>query len=250
MGQSDAIRGVSNGGKTATEVSVAQDNASTRVQLLQRHWRRGVRTALEKIGWYLFTDPAIAFHVGTESPRPGQPAEGLFLGGIQDGQQDMNWTDYNLSIEPMSMQRVDPQRQQQIAQMVLNVAVEIGPLIAQFRWVRWRSLLDTLGEALNIEGLYDQVIDEQALLQAMSLGMALPIPGAPQQAAGSVPPNANPQLRAMFGGMMGAPLAGQPAAPQPMIPTAQPVASRMPAAPAMIGPHAMEQGRPMMAGAA
>jgi hypothetical protein len=198
MGQSDAIRGTANGDKTATEVSVAQDNASIRVQLLQRHWRRGVRAALEKVCWYLFNDPAVVFWVAYED-EAGQDMEGKFLGGLQPGQEDLHWTDYNLSVEPLSMQRVDPQRQAQIAQMTLDVAMAIAPMIPQFPWIKWDALLDALGEAHNIEGFAEMVLDKQALQQAMMLGMAPPIMPSQPASQGSVPGNANPQLQAMFG---------------------------------------------------
>lgn len=208
MGQSDAIRGAAVGGdKTATEVSISQDNANIRVQLLQRHWRRAVRSALEKAAWYMFNDPMIVFPVAMDDPATGKQGEGFFIGGVQPGQEDLNWTHYHLSIEPLSMQRVDPQRQAQIAQMVLDVAMTVAPMIPQFPWIKWRTLLDQLGEAHNIEGFASMLMDENALVQAMVLGMVPPIPPGQQvKQNAELPPNANPQLRMQMGqgGGMGA----------------------------------------------
>jgi hypothetical protein len=196
MGQSEAIRGRA-AGNTATEAAIANDNASIRIQLLQRHWRRGVREALGKVCWYLFNSPAIVLDVAMEDPLSGEEIDGVFLGGPQAGQEDMDWTQYHLSIEPLSMQRVDPQKQAAIAQMALDVAMAIAPMIPQFPWIKWATLLDQLGEANNIEGFADMVLDQDALAQAQLLGMVAPIVGGatPRPAAPPMlPGNANPRI--------------------------------------------------------
>jgi hypothetical protein len=75
-------------------------------------FRDAVKDGLTRVGWFGFHDPAIVAPVSFTDPMTGMESEGVFLGGQQPGQEDADWTQFNLDIEPMSMRRIDPQQQQ------------------------------------------------------------------------------------------------------------------------------------------
>ena len=161
---------------------------------------------LAKIGWYFYFDPAVVAPVSFEDPQSGQESEGLFLGGIQPGQEGTDWTDFFLEIEPYSMRRVDPVLQAQRAQMMQELVLSLAPMIPQMPFINWPALLDMIGEANNLPDLAKILLNPLGL--QMIQGMTMP--GSmgqgvmnPMGMAG-MPPGATPGVQmAMQGGPVG-----------------------------------------------
>lgn len=212
-GQSEAIRGrAKGGGVTATEATIADSSADARTEFVHLKYRIGVKSALSKVGWFLFHDPSVVMPVSMRDPTTQQPFEGLFLGGIQPGQEDMDWSDIFLDIEPYSMKRVDPALEQQRAQMMIALVTQIAPLIIQFPFVNWPALLDAVGEANNIPDFADRMLNQQGLALISQGGNQVQppggMPGAGPGALWSLPQQGvNPALRGAAGGQ---PMAGAP----------------------------------------
>jgi hypothetical protein len=191
IGASDAQRGKA-AGVTATEAQIADANGDAREDFINLKYRDGVKRSLRGVGWYMFYDPSVVMPVSVEDPQSGQQSEGVFLGGMQPGQEEMSWPDFFLEIEPHSMKRVDPAVQQQQATAMIGIAVQIAPMIVQFPFINWRSILDDLGEANNIPDYANRILNQQglAMIQAgTAFGM---LPGMPQQGVENGMPPAQP----------------------------------------------------------
>lgn len=211
-GQSEAMRGRAQG-VTATEATISDANGDARTDYVHKKFREGVKRALGNVGWYLFHDPSVVMPVSMRDPTTQQPFEGLFLGGIQPGQEDMNWSDIFLDIEPYSMKRVDPALEQQRAQMMVALVAELAPLIVQFPFINWPELLDSIGEANNLPDFAQRILNQQGLMLISQGGNMVPppgaMPGAGPAAQGSLPPGSGPGVQGAAGGM---PMAAQPQA--------------------------------------
>lgn len=201
-GQSDAARGRA-AGVTATEANLANSNADARVEFIHLKFQDATRDALTRVGWYFFYDPAVVRPVSYQDPGTGQQLEGIFMGGVQSGQEDASWTMHMLSIDPMSMRRMDPVVQQQQAQQTLQIGLTVLPLIPQMPYANWMEILDMIGQAANIPDFARKLLNQQGmmLLQApmMQAGQMPPQPGAMQganpHAAVGLPQNAGPGVQ-------------------------------------------------------
>lgn len=209
-GQSDAQRGRA-AGVTATEASLVDANSDARTEFIHLKFRQACKDALSKVGWYLFHDPGVVMPVSMRDPTTGQPFEGLFLGGIQPGQEDMNWPDLFLDIEPYSMRRVDPAVEQQRAQMMIALVAEIAPMIMQLPFVNWSNLLDMIGEANNLPDFAQQIFNPNGIQLLQQQGNVIGPPGAMQMAGPgamqALAPGVNPGFQAAAAG---APVGGAP----------------------------------------
>lgn len=169
-GQSDAARGRSSG-VTATEAQLADANGDARTEFIHLKYRDAVKDALARVGWYHYHDPAVVSPVSMEDPATGQMSEGLFLGGIQPGQEQTDWSLFFLDIEPMSMRRIDPALQQQQAQFTMMLVSQIAPMIPQFPYMNWTAILDMIGQANNLPDFAKLVLNQQGLMLIQQAGM-------------------------------------------------------------------------------
>lgn len=211
MGTSDAVRGNAQD-VTATEANIADVHASNRTEFIQLKFRQAVKTALTKVGWIFFYDPAVVMAISYPDEATGQTMEGLFLGGIQPGQEGMDWPSFFLDIEPYSMRRMDPAFASQQAEDMLQLAVTIGPMIVQMPWINWRAILDDLGEANNVPDFTERILSPMGLQLIQSPPMQGMLTGNNPMAAMGMPPGVNPNLAA---GMAGLPVKSLPMLPGP-----------------------------------
>lgn len=146
----------------------------------------------------------------------GPPTEGLFVGGIQPGQEDIDWSGFSIDVIPESMSQTDNQVEQAHAMQL----IELMPQLMQMKMtmpganVDW--LVDRLGESHNIKNLSQLVFNEQGMMQQQAQQQAMqgqPQPGQP--APGGVSPVSS--LTANPG--MGFPGGGMPAPKSPVFPT-------------------------------
>ena len=74
----------------------------------------------------------------------------LYVGGY-------TFDDLELDIEPYSMERTSEAVQQRRMQEAVLVATQIAPLIPQLPYVRWKKLLDLIGDTINVPDLSEMV---------------------------------------------------------------------------------------------
>lgn len=190
-GMSEAARGKAQG-VTATEAQLANANSDARTEFLHLKYRDGVKELLTRVGWYLYNDPAVVMPVSDTDPVTGQPFEGLFLGGPQDGDgEGADWSGFLLDIEPMSMRRNDPQQQQQQAALVTEVVTNLCPLVPTMPYLNWQDIFDTIGQAANLPDFTKVIFNQQGLMLLQSgamMGGGMMPPGPGDLAGGAQPP--------------------------------------------------------------
>jgi hypothetical protein len=185
-GQSEAARGKAQG-VTATEAQLANANGDARTEFLHLKYTDGVKDVLKRVGWYTFHDPAVVMPVSDVDPTTGQPFEGLFLGGPQPGQEDVDWSGFLLDIEPYSMRRRDPQMLQQQVTSVTELVTTILPIMPTMPWVNWQAILDLWGQALNMPDFAQTVLNQQGMMLMQQGMLAAPMGGGAQPGPGDVP---------------------------------------------------------------
>lgn len=186
MGLGDAQRGMA-AGKTATESQIVQSNVDGRTSYMKSRVTAQTAKVLNKVAWYMFHDPNIVAEVSQVDPITGQVFEGLFLGGIQPGQEGLDWTAFNLEITPESMSRTDNQVIQARAMQIFQLAPQALQMMVQMPAINVRWILKMLGESMNLKALPDLLFNPQVLAQLRQVAMAGGI------GMGANPPGAGPQ---------------------------------------------------------
>jgi hypothetical protein len=168
IGLSDAQRGRVQG-KTATETDIVQGNVDTRTSFLRTRVQRHTTRVLRRVCWYMFYDPAVVMPVSSTDPMTGQVMEGTFLGGIQPGQEGIGWLDFNLDIEPNSMQHADDAMIQQRALELMQVAQQVGQGLVMMPQVNWRYIVNMFGESFNQKDLFALLFNPAAMQPQMPM---------------------------------------------------------------------------------
>jgi len=196
-GLTDIQRGQISGDATATEAQLAAAASSGRVRFMQQQIRRAVQRVLENAAWLMFNSESVVFPVSEERAEKlvfemtdlgpqmrvhgGEPeADRTFYGGIQPGQENFNFFDLELEIDPYSMEQVDEAVLQKRMEMATATVASFAPMMLQYPFVNWPELLDDYFQALNIpDGR--KYINFEALSQMMqvqfSAGQPRGIPG-------------------------------------------------------------------------
>lgn len=112
--------------------------------------------------------------------------------------------DFELEIEPYSMERVDEALLQRRSMQVFQVITGALPLIAQYPQLKWEELIDMIGQPMNLPNLAEQTLGRAWLSQLraqadglINPGMA-PAPGMGAPGMGPAPAGV-PQVRASGG---------------------------------------------------
>ncbi len=214
MGQGDAMRGQASG-KTATETQIVQSNADGRTSYMKAMVTNATAGVLDKVGWYAIHDPNVVMEVSRVDPVTGQIIEGLFLGGVQKGQEGIDWSGFSVEIVADSMSRVDDQVIQARAMQLIQVAPQLLQMKLSMPALNVDWIVDTYGEAINYKQLSKLLFNQQALQQMMqqqAAQAAAPPPGNPPP--GPAGPGGPPG-----GGMFNAGM-GFPGGPPPPVPGA------------------------------
>lgn len=169
-GLTDIQRGNVTGEATATEAKLAAAASSGRVRWMQERVREGVCEVLEKAAWLMFNSDSVVFPLKIEDTErllftgldqaaiganpfrlePSTVKEGVFYGGVQPGQEDANFADLELEIEPYSMEEVNEVVLQKRMQDAFTLITNAAPMIMQIPFVNWPALLDDYFQVLNI----------------------------------------------------------------------------------------------------
>jgi hypothetical protein len=180
-GMSNIRRGSSDGGNaTATEIATLQNNADVRVGFITNRFVKFERDVLRRVAYNLYHQDTVAMTI----EMPDEPGEaGIYLGGPGPGQEDDDFEeDYDLDIEPFSMRRVDPIVEGQQARETFQLITQaIAPAMQAFPWLKWRDILDDLGESMNVPDFADRIIPDQQQQPEQPAGMM------PQQAMNAPP---------------------------------------------------------------
>lgn len=183
-------RGNVTGDATAAENNLAAHAADIRRKFMQRNFRQDVVLTLETAAWFMCNSDNVVFPLALPSSvldgedgdqdDVGEMEDALFLGGIQPGQEDFNWHDLEITIEPYSMEMVDQEALQKRIQTAFALVLQAAPIMPQINYVNWKSLLDDLFEAINIKDGRKYINFErleQMIKMRFEAGQPMGIPG-------------------------------------------------------------------------
>lgn len=169
-GLTDIMRGNISGQGTATEAQLAAASANARVKYMQGKVQQFVIKILENATWLLCNSTSVVYPISIDEAEeivyrgPGamieggamfdmrKPGvrEGVFMGGVQDGQDARAFYDLELIIEPYSMEAVNEAVLQKRMMEAFGITIQAAQMIPQMPYVNWPDLLDDLYNAVNV----------------------------------------------------------------------------------------------------
>lgn len=163
-------------GETATEISVASENAEEAIAYLRQEFDDYTVNVGESAAWYIWHDDRVEISVGADMQNPmmGGMIDPAYFGG-QMSEEHGAFEDLELDIEPFSMPRVNGALARAQYLEMLNVIASIAPLIPQTPWINWKLLTRRGADNMN-DPDFDDIINTDVAM--MFMGM----PGAPLQA--------------------------------------------------------------------
>ncbi len=243
MGQSDSTRG-NPVGETATAAQIAQSNVDGSVAWVKRMNYKSTESILEKVKWYMFHEPSIVFNTYRQDPITSKVEEGLYVGGVQPGQEDVDPSNFQTVIVDESMGLTDNQVVQARAIQLIELSPQLLQLKMQAQGLNVDYMTDMLGEAMNIKNLsrvlFNQPVIAQMLQQRamMAQQAAQQQPGMPGAQPGGMPGGPSAGNPGMFNPGLGQPIGQGPPSPiNPVFPTAKSGIAR-PVKPRSNGPAA------------
>jgi len=159
-------------GATATEVAVADRGSETRMGFVGGKFEDGIKQIARKVAYYLFIDDEIVFPLGSDDADELGMNSPWFRGGggLESG---FTFDDLEIDIEPYSMSRISEATLQQRTMQVSEIVTQMGPMVPQMPWIKWKNVLKQLGESIHSTELEDLI----------DVDMALEMANAPPQAS-------------------------------------------------------------------
>ena len=149
-GMSDAMRGQTGSGTTATEEQIAFQGGNIRVDDLRQRFTRRLVQMAKAVAWYMFTDEEFVIPIG--GPEFGGQ-DVWFEGGANSGLvqlEGLSFHDLELVVEPYSMERItDSARMMRLGQAAER-AIAIGQVMPQMPWLNWKEIVHDIGNAYNL----------------------------------------------------------------------------------------------------
>ena len=180
-GLNETARGNVGAADSATEASIAQQALNNRTEFLKQRAHDGAKQSLKVMAWWLFHTEGVVIPVTTRDPMTGMEQEGLFVGGVFEGEDAGSFQDYQLDIEPYSMGRVNEQLLQRRTLELSNLVIQYAQMMPMMPWIRWPQLINMVGEAFNYPDL-------SSILSPEMLNMAPhPMMQPPSDAVGEQP---------------------------------------------------------------
>lgn len=170
IGQGDSQRGTSGKG-TATAEQITEANVDATVAWIKRMVYHADAMTLEKVMWYFNHEPSIVFDVYRNDPFTQQVFEGIFVGGVQPGQEDMDLSSFHVSILDESMSLTDNQVVQARALQLTQLTPQFVQMLLTMPIVNVQYLVNMLGESMNTKNLFGQLFKPE-MIAAMKMQMA------------------------------------------------------------------------------
>jgi hypothetical protein len=200
IGINDIQRGSVSGAPLATEILQAAGASNVRTADLSEQFQAGVRRQLTTVAWYMWRFDKVKQPMTQEDVQQlGLPPE-LMEQIAADPKAAVYWSgagnrepfdSLELAIEPYSMKRTDEPMMQARAMQAIELATGLAPAIVQNPHIRWKQLLEKLGDSMNWPDFAD-ILDEQVAMEMT----ALMLQSQTQPAAGEPKPKPKPRMQA------------------------------------------------------
>ncbi len=154
-GLSDAQRGNPQKGIKATADAIAAEAGNIRIDFQKEQFTEPTVLVMRNAIWYMAVDEDFEIALGKEANEALGVAEGtvIFQGEGPEKVSPEMFEQMGITIEPWSMERTTGAVQQANTLMALGLAAKMVPLIAQFPAQSWKSLMDQLGDSVNVPEL-------------------------------------------------------------------------------------------------
>ena len=168
-GNLDLLGGLGPQSDTVGQDSLLQAGASQRIQRMQKRVYAWAKTICEALCFYLYNDPYIKIPITKRIP---------FIEDIEvmsefgpDDRNEADFMQYNINIEPHSMQHMTPeQKVQAIMQVMERVFIPLAPFMAQQGVaINYQEYAKTLSELTNLPEL-ESIIITQASQEQQPVG--------------------------------------------------------------------------------
>lgn len=163
LSMADAQRGTANGRGTATENQIADDATSTRMAFVKEEFAECPRCELRTVAWYMYHDDRVIIPLGEDAAAELGMTNPTFQGGSDnpdDPRGQASFDDLELDIDITSMERPTDAAMQRRAAETTSVVTQLAPLVPQMPWVRWRSVLQRIGDSIRDPDFAD-LVDER-----------------------------------------------------------------------------------------
>lgn len=148
---------------TATAVAVADEAVATRASYIEGRFIAGVRNALRTKLWYMCMDERVSCRLGSQFGEQMNMRDPWFYGGLQKN-EEFDFNDMELVIDPYSMGRVSEQTLQRRVMEFVSTLVSLAPVMMQFPFVDWKGVIRNIAQVLNLPSM-DGLIDFNAMKQ-------------------------------------------------------------------------------------
>lgn len=146
-GMTEAQRGQTQTGATATADTIANTAAQLRMSGVKRSVEIGVERIGYLVSWYAFHEAQVAMYMGE-----GPDGEAVwFRGGPMD--EDDSFDNYDLSIKAYSMERPSEAQRATKVQFYTQVLPNLAMVMPQTPHVDWGFVLDQIGDSMGIPDL-------------------------------------------------------------------------------------------------
>lgn len=176
-GNLDALGGLGPQSETLGQDQLLSASASKRVADMQQRMLEFTTEIVRDLAWYLWTDPLIDLTLVKRIPGVDLDIPTSFTAEQREG----DFLDYNIQIDPYSMQHQTPQTQlQTLVQMFREFVMPAAPLMAeQGIQIDWEMFLRTMAKYTNMTELEDMILfleSEQSGYNANGQGPVIPRP--------------------------------------------------------------------------
>lgn len=169
-GLSEAKRGNASQGATATAEAIADEALDIRTDFMKAKFHRAIQQTLKTVTWYIAMNDQVRIALHPDEGQVlgvGVPDQGpiMYQGGDLLPTRGGGFDDLEVSIEPMSMERVTEGTSQQRAMRAFEFISQVVQLMPMAPGVNWKELIATVGNAFNLPRL-GELIDVDLQMQA------------------------------------------------------------------------------------
>jgi len=189
LGMDDTARGNVTGTGTATEVALANNSSTARVDYIAQRFQECDEALLMTVCWYLYHEDTVTFDIRLDDDE--REKMGVDRVTFQGGSPSDPWDGFALEIERYSMSRTSEQVQRARGNDILALLGQVAPIMPQIAsYVDVEEAIEQIGSMWNIPGLSrifsgDKAAEQMSKMQQIQAapeGAPMPMEDPPEPA--------------------------------------------------------------------
>lgn len=180
LGMDDTARGNVTGAGTATEVALANNSSTARVDYIAQRFQECDEAFLMTVLWYMHHEDTVAFDLKlSDDDREAMGVDRMTYQGGPDEKGHLDPFDgFSLEIERYSMQRTNEQLQRARGNDIVNLLTTLAPLVPQLApFTDIKQAIDRVGDYWNIPEL-GEIFSADKAAEKLNADMAMQQQGA------------------------------------------------------------------------